>query len=162
MAYGNWGAWVYRDGELKPDWCDQTPYRETEIQAGYFQAFSRSEGLDPHHAVLGEKRLRLCGYKSYPVLFVDGEKVSLAPYVTEVYETWTDREGVAHESAGEWRGTIDGYEFGATFDTDSGNQLDLWLTEPDGVKWTSHCGYEYGAGHDDPPVSLSPSKAKAS
>lgn len=149
MAYGNWGAWVFRNGELMEQWSDQTPYRESELAAGYLQAFGRREGLNPHHAVLGEKRVRLCGYKSSPSLFLDGEAVDLKPFVTNVYDTWTAQDGTVYEDADEWAGEIEGYRFGATFNQE--NMIDLWLIEPDGTRWTSRCGYEYGAGHDDAP-----------
>ena len=43
MAYGNWGAFVYKNGERQPNWEDNTPYRETDLIAGYWQAFGRKE-----------------------------------------------------------------------------------------------------------------------
>jgi hypothetical protein len=150
MAYGNWGAWVYRNGVHMPTHEDQTPYRE-ELEAGYFQAFRAlpdgvgvklDETLNPHHAVLGSGRVRLCGYKSYPVLFLDGQPVDLDAYVVD-----RDDEGDT-----EWRGELEGYRFQAELaDYDHRNKVDLLLVEPDGTRWTARSGYCIGSGWDDEP-----------
>ena len=66
MAYGNYGAIVTKNGERCPDREDNTPYKEGDMQAGYHQAFLRSEGADPHHAVIGDGDIRLCAHKTYP------------------------------------------------------------------------------------------------
>jgi hypothetical protein len=173
MAYGNWGAWVFRNGVNMPDYEDQTPFKETEYVAGYGQAFGLVGVTDTgepitverpsvHHAVLGSGPVRFCGYKSYPVLFVatdDGEirKIDLAPLARPDYEGqragWDDHE---FDPAGpgnhvEWpvQGQIMGYRFRCEQVGDYNNMCDLLLIEPDGTRWTARCGYEYGAGHWD-------------
>lgn len=156
MAYGNWGAFVYRDGERQREWEDNTPFRETELTAGYWQAFGSALGSEddgpkpsPCHAVLGSKNVRLCGYKCYPRLMVDGKEVDLDPFMTE-WSTWTSPQDGHEERDGEvWAGEIEGHTFRAVFDTERQNMIDLELTEPDGAKWTARCGYMYGAGHMD-------------
>lgn len=154
MAYGNWGAFVFRDGERMLAWEDQTPYREGELPAGYQQAFARSDKVNPHHAVLGQRDVRWCGYKSGPVLFVRGEEVKdLRPYVT-AWEGDDKRtfeyQGVENYLYAEaWVGEVDGYRFKAERANDVGSIIELELVEPDGVTWTSRCGYMIGAGHDD-------------
>ena len=153
MAYGNWGAWVFRNGTHMPTHEDQTPYKETEYTAGYGQVFgwlgdklneTTDPDLGPHHAVLGAGRVRLCGYKNYPSAYLDGVAVALEPFKLDngdtpgVDEWWTDDQ---------YHGFIEGVEISAQqFD---GNMLDLLLVEPDGTRWTSRCGYCYGAGHMD-------------
>ena len=144
MAYGNWGAFVRRNGKREKQWEDATPYREQELEPGYHQAFRRPEGFNPHHAVLGKDRVRLCGYKCYPRLYVDGESRDLEPFATEFTEDKVGDE--TFKNVTEYAGAIDGYEFRASL---SENFVDLWLKEPDGTVWTATCGYEYGAGHGD-------------
>ena len=150
MAYGNWGAFVYRNGERMTQWEDNTPYRETELQAGYWQAFA---GTGAHHAVLGEKRVRLCGYKCYPSLMVDGVKADIDSYGQadpSVDDSFTGSNGVYYPDFHHFSGDInlDGDTYHLSADRD-GNMLDLELIEPDGTKWTARCGFEYGAGHMD-------------
>lgn len=141
MAYGNWGAFVYRNGERMTNYEDQTPYQEDEIQSGYWQAFGRQDGLRPQHAVLGSGRVRLCGYKHYAILFLDGEWVEdIKKYATSCEEK--------DESLIQCEGEIEGYKFSfSQFDDPCG--INLELIEPDGTKWTSRCGYCIGAGHED-------------
>ena len=139
MAYGNWGGTVYKDGEQKVDWEDATPYKETELQSGYHQAFFRSEetGYNPHHSVLGDKDMRLCGYKSYPVLFFKGEKIDIDQYGTEKDSYWGGDTFTA------WEGNIEGYEFSCHREEDPESVV-LELIQPDGSKWNAHCGYMLG------------------
>lgn len=130
MAYGNWGAFVYRNGERMRQWEDNTPYRESDLPSGYWQAFVQPDkNIGTHHAVLGEKRVRLCGYKCYPVLFIDGARIDEGQYA----------DGII---------VLDGERYKFSIDRDD-NMVDLELTEPDGTEWTARCGYEYGAGHMD-------------
>ena len=147
MAYGNWGAWVFRDGVFMPNWCDQTPYREESEAAGYHQVFMRtSDGLSPHHAVLGCREVRWCGYKNWPVLFHRLEKIETDAFITSPLPEELYGE---HEYEGKIDGEAGTYRFSAVqFD---GNMIDLFLLEPDGVKWQARCGYEYGSGFDDVP-----------
>ena len=128
MAYGNWGGRAYRNGEHMAAHEDNTPYREGALAAGYWQAFARSEERDPHHVTLGSQRVRLCGYQSYPVLFVDGVKVDIEPYVTE-------RDGYT-TTAGAGDLTLDGTTY--RFEWQCGDdpaRVDLFLLEPDGARW---------------------------
>ena len=139
MAYGNWGAFVYKNDERMHNWEDQTPYKENELEAGYHQAFGRNDGINPHHAVLGEGKVRLCGYKTTPVLFVDGKEIDLEEYATSY-------EDAEKEWADGWEGEVEGFKFKAD---QCDNKLELELTTPDGNKWRSTCGYCMGAGHED-------------
>lgn len=170
MAYGNWGAFVFRNGERMRAWEDNTPFLETSREAGYHQAFGianltaamtaqatgetipadalldRANDLGPHHASLGGSNVRLCGYKAAPRLYVNGERVDLAPFVTETYDSWTGADGVTHHDGSEWEGAIEGHRFRAEFDTYTLNTVDLLLVEPDGTVWRAACGYCIGAG----------------
>jgi hypothetical protein len=86
--------------------------------------------------VLGEGDVILCGYKCYPHLFAR----NASDEVFEVAIGDPDENGFLS-------GEYDGYKYYASEYDD--NMLDLELTEPDGTKWTSTCGYCYGAGHMD-------------
>lgn len=132
MAYGNWGAFVYKDGVRMQAWEDQTPYKETQLENGYWQAFGRTEGINPHHAVLGEGRVRLCGYKCYPALFLDGGKI--------------DIEGLYDDEISEQEGQLEGYNWSYSKED---NAIELRLVCPDGSVWHSRCGYGIGAGYEE-------------
>ncbi len=118
MAYSNWGAIVYRNGE--------------RIHSHEDMAF----GVDVYHAVLGDGPVRLCGYKHIPVLYLGDESVPMEEYASGPIDEGEYNPPVS--------GNVDGYEFTAT--PHSGNMIDLYLREPDGTVWTSTCGFEYGAG----------------
>ncbi|MCY0863973.1 MAG: hypothetical protein OWQ57_03390 [Sulfobacillus sp.] len=141
MAYGNWGGFVFKNGERMPDWEDQPPYHETEWTAGYAQAFLSDKGRNPYHAVRGKKRVRLCGYKDSPVLFVDGQQVDLTPYKQRTPE-------MSPLEPADGAGEIDGYRFEWFYDSDPA-RVDLTLVEPDGPVWSGFSGYGMGAGYDD-------------
>lgn len=179
MAYGNWGAWVHRLVKAEPDarwehmpaWEDATPYQETEQTAGYWQAFNRDgrvaelaglpEGTksDPHHAVLGDKRVRLYAHKTMPGLLVDGGKVPLTEFTTR-WDAFDQRRITEEYWVPEWPGE-DGMGLVVLDGQDGGPYRFAWereeypaavrltLIEPDGTLWTSHCGFCIGAGHQE-------------
>lgn len=189
MAYGNWGAFVFREGERMPAWEDNTPFRESEALAGYWQAFARGrtedvpsvlagaiEGgprspfthassgfeINPHHAVLGDKGLRLCGYKSYPRLYNGGAQIDMDEYVVSRASDWEGAGGkMVQGEPIRWEGVLavasntdlafDGtYRFVVEVeDIDYMNTIAMALVEPDGTRWTALCGYCIGAGHQD-------------
>lgn len=182
MAYGNWGAWVFRDGEHMPAHEDQTPFREAEYEAGYAQAFGvarlseglaavregrpvpdsakldRAAELGPQHAVLGSADLRLCGYKSYPRLYVAEADGAGAWPMDDFATEWADWDDGC-EFGRAWRGELRGHRLAAQVEGDAENRIWLELVEPGGVHWTSLCGYCYGAGHDEEPPTAWPPRA---
>lgn len=152
MAYGNWGAFVFRNGERMRDHEDATPYKEKEYPSGYHQAFGilgivigpdgaavpvkKPDGeLRCQHASLGDGRVRLCGYKCYPLLFLDGCEVDI-----ERFRVGDD----GSEEYSAYAGTVEGHDFRAERRE---NFVELYMKSPDGAAWTSTCGFEYGAGH---------------
>lgn len=146
MAYGNWGAFVYKDDVRQKNREDNTPYKEGEIQAGYYQAFQmKDDEIRVVHATLGNGFFRLCGYKYYPIIYWKGEEVDLLPYqlgknAGTLEWDWSDSDGIS--------GEIEGYKFKAIPQMDPDSVI-LELTEPDGTKWKSQCGYEMGSGFED-------------
>lgn len=160
MAYGNWGAFVYRNGERMHNHEDQTPYCEESHQAGYHQAFGidarvsasgdvaarplsdAARALGVHHAVLGSGRVRFCAYKDRCRLFLDAEAVDIDQYVMQRLarpDPW-EPDDVS--------GTIEGCAFSYVHYDDPASCA-LTLSEPDGTVWTARAGYMMGAGHDD-------------
>lgn len=93
---------------------------------------------------MGNGPFRLCGYKSYAVLYWQGEHVDDKPYQkgenagTDDW-SWYESEGI--------EGELNGYKFKAT-PHDSPESVNLWVQEPDGTQWSSQCGYAMGAGWD--------------
>lgn len=145
MAYGNWGAFVYKNGERQKSREDNTPFKEDETQAGYWQAFGRADTkLSPHHASLGNGPFRLCGYKSYPEIFWEGQSVDITPYQKGDNPgpdwSWYDSDGI--------EGELNGYKFKATPSEDP-EAVNLELIEPDGTVWSGKSGYGMGAGYED-------------
>jgi hypothetical protein len=145
MAYGNWGAFVYKNGKRQKTHEDNTPYMETELESGYWQAFMRAKDnrINCHHAVMGdgESAIRLCGYKCYPVLFDKGEEIDLKQFYSGDLE---HGKYLPDDYDLEFK-----YKDHEITISRSDNFVDLWMKTPDGDVWNSHCGYEYGAGHDD-------------
>lgn len=121
MAYGNWGAFVYRDGQRR---------RDCEDAKGW-----------AYHAVLGDGPIRLCCYKVYPELLVlrDGIMARMAI----PWDPW--ELGGAREAAGE----VYGYRWSATYAEPA--SVVLTLTELDGATWRARCGSGIGAGHEPDP-----------
>lgn len=138
MAYGNYGAFVYHGCSRDKNREDQTPYKESEAESGYHQAFGREKsGLSPKHAVLGSGPVRLCAYKTVPLLYLNGEEIDL-----EGYKTDEDRNDIETRVQGE----VDGYRF-AVAEVD--RHLYLRLIEPDGSAWFAKAGFEYGDEYGD-------------
>lgn len=157
MAYSNWGAFVHKDGERRTDREDVAVFGDDEkdLPSGV-RIFANimanrqkfPDGQVPphehsHHAVLGDGPVRLTGYKNSPRLWHvedDGSvaQVDLTPFRTTDGDPWDDH-------------TYEGEYAGAHFRANQydGNMIDLELVEADGAKWTSTCGYCYGAGFED-------------
>lgn len=159
MSYGNWGAFVFRDGTRRTDKEDvavfATDASSLPADAREFADILTSHKIpdgngsrEQHHAVLGDEGLRLCGYKFMPSLwrFNDGapEQIDMQQFQVSDPE---GRKPVDGDDSS-YKGSLDGYEF--TADQYNDNMVDLWLKAPDGTEWSATCGYCYGAGHTDP------------
>lgn len=131
MAYGNWGAFVRKDGARSRAHEDAEAFPGTDIGMG-----------GTLHAVLGDGRVRLGGWKHHPVLVVDGAEVDLSPYAVPPQD---DRDRL--DGDGDYEGSVHGFLFTAAMY--EGRMVDLGLAEPDGTVWTATCGFEYGAGWMD-------------
>lgn len=148
MAYGNWGAYVYKNGERIESHEDVLPYREEEGISGWpIVLLVRTEQQMCHHATLGKERIRWCAHKAYPILYIDGKAMD----EQELRKRYATNTSVDPDDGYIWegddtvyQGEVDGYKFRAQpFD---GNMIDLELIEPDGTVWQARSGYAYGAG----------------
>lgn len=112
MAYSNWGAEVYVDGEPRHENCDATPLqvlRQEERYRHYLEHYilkpwKEGEKRDPlaemYHAVVGDAKsgLLVAIRKSYPshlwTLTNEGEAIQECPLPTDdLYNDWYDSEG---------------------------------------------------------------------
>lgn len=136
MAYGNWGAFVYKNGERQKSREDNTPFHEDEEMGGKIRC---------RHASLGDGDIRLCGNRCYPELYYKEEKIALASFYEGETEIFEGEEYILSDKyvmQFEFKGHLIKIEKDETF-------IELTLIHPDGTKWFSKCGYCYGAGHDD-------------
>ena len=152
MAYGNWGAFVYQDGNRRRDKEDVGVFDTDEgtcpsalrIFANIMKNREKfAEGKEPwyvhsHHAVLGDDAVRLCGYKGGPELWVCRD---------DVPENIELDEDVCADSSDSGEVKIGDKTWEYSFETYDSNMVNLKLIEPDGTEWTATCGYLYGAGH---------------
>lgn len=159
MAYSNWGSKVFKDDVRRNDKedvgvfdCDEAVYPSgARIFANILKGREKGypEGEQPwhehsHHAVLGDNEVRLCGYKSYPELWVMREgKVEkfVLPEPDYDKDEWElkDQTGEVEVDGKKWKWGFSQYD---------SNMIDLWLHEPDGSRWHSTCGYCFGAGFE--------------
>lgn len=166
MAYSDYGAFVYKNGQRQRDKEDVPVFGDPEVEAApsgariWVNLLKARQGgtldtMKPHehlqHAVLGGGKFRLCARKTWPVLFIardDGtiDQLDMAEYRVDKSKSaddwdWSDSEGIA--------GEIEGHKFSAwPLHADTARCV-LELVEPDGTKWTATSGYQHGAGHDD-------------
>lgn len=140
MAYSDYRALVFRNGKRQPEKEDTSPYNHTEPYYDDFQhtlAFdlSRDSSFDMYHAVLGDQRMRLCGYKSRTHLFFDGRRVDLKEYIV-------NDEARSSDIKKHYMGEIEGYEFQAIlYEDDYEWILSLFLKESNGTYWYTTCTY---------------------
>lgn len=156
MAYSNWGAFVYRADKRRRD-CEDVPVfgdRSSEVAAPsgariWVNLLKHKPGEQlpwqrAHHAVLGDGPVRLCGYKSYPEVWVLRDET---PEKVEIdWEPWGRKGYEPYVRAGE----IDGFKWQAEYGQDP-EHVGLILIEPDGTPWRAKAGYCIGAGHEDDP-----------
>lgn len=148
MAYGDWGAVVMRNGVRLPYRENVLPYVGDDVYGSLsiMKAFSLSD-LNRHmHAVLGDGMVRLCGFKSWPILFVDGAQLTdeqMNEYASRD-KSWKIATVLKNAL---YRGIIGDVRFAAAFVRYDDHELvDLCLQE-NGNIWLARSGYNVGNGH---------------
>lgn len=154
MAYSNWGAFVYKNGERRTDKEDVGVFdtdegslpTEMRIFVNIYKNQSNKNddwSNHSHHAVLGDDIVRFCGYKSNPELWAiineKPERVLLPKIDYDCDDAWE-----LHDQSGELE--VDGKVWKWWFNQYNENMINLKLIEPNGDIWLSTCGYQYGAG----------------
>lgn len=153
MAYGNWGAEIYCDGQPKHDNCDTTPEMVIRGDKAYGMGIwehllttseeERQRSIKRcYHAVVGDVNagLLVCIYKSSPVLILeladDGQKehqIENSPWDDD-YEPREVEVTVANVQIELWAAT-EPERGGCKF------------TDKTGRIWKGVSGYCMGAGH---------------
>ena len=153
MAYGNYGARIFRDGQAMHENCDTTPECVLEKALpykDYLEHYLRMGGVDPttfvermYHAVIGdvEAGVLVCLYKSSiegVLLLIDGR--------WEQAETPSGWTGVYNPSAGEFTvgGVVVSYE--TAFEPEC---VKISFTDKAGHGWGAMSGYGLGEGYED-------------
>jgi len=129
MAYSNWGGWVWADGVLREDLCDNTPVRAVggEEYEAWALHFTRQHGDEPsrqlYHAVVGDRNsgIVVCLYKSRIGAILDSETLRPVEY--------EDLRVVEGE-----------------------NNILVSFVDRLGRKWKGISGFEIGRGWEDPPA----------
>ena len=160
MAYSNYGAKVFRNGERMMNRENVGVYDEDEADFPsavriFANIIKNEEKGDTdkwwkhsHHAVLGDGEVRLCAYKDNPELWIweegknEPERIELIDK-QEQEKVWKNdyfgKDGEIEVSGKKWKWK---------FEIIESTMLNLRLTEPDGTTWTATAGYGYGAGFE--------------
>ena len=154
MAYSDYGAFVYKNGERRPDKEDVALFASDEETFGEDSAnissgariwvyLLHSHGREDswidhiHHGIMGDNNIRvLCHKQGLPQIYEatkDGIKeVQYIPDDADRYEYDT----IKFE--------YNGYKFKFT----SGKPYVAEMTEPDGTQWKCEYDYQFGAGFE--------------
>ena len=135
MAYGDYGAFVYRNGDRRPD------KEDANIYDGWEQS---------SHGVLGDGAIRVACYKQgLPILFeiLEGEieprRISIPGSDSEDFNNY---EYSPFEF--DYKGYHFHFESGECHGDERVSPFVAGMTEPDGTVW--RCEYDYGFGSGFP------------
>lgn len=132
MAYSNWGAFVYCEGERRQDKEDAPAFEEIEVKSW----------ADKCHGVLGDGDVRVRCYKNYaPVIFErhsDGTITEVAYRDEDEFDPWEFHVDFKYK----------GYRF-EFHESGTYRPCSALMVEPDGTRWECNYGYMYGAGWMD-------------
>lgn len=127
MAYSNYGALVYMNGERRQDKEDCALFESSKIEswANYC------------HGVMGDGKIRVRCYKQY------------IPEIFELQEDGTEKQIEFDYGDEEFDFNVD-FEYNRyKFHFESGEPCTAEMIEPDGTKWECNYDYMYGAGWND-------------
>ena len=153
MAYSNWDAKVFRNSKRMMNREDVAVYDEEEaifpkwgrIWANLMKNKERSDNRwwkHSHHAVLGDKEVRLCAYKNFPELWVWKKNCSEPETVLIIGDS--ERDEYYEKSYLEKEGSIEvNNKIWKWYFVMEENSITILLIEPDGTKWKGVSGYAY-------------------
>ena len=160
MAYSDYGAFVYRNGERRRDKEDVAVFAsdeetfgcESECVPSGLRIFAsllkaQNDGKDLtwaqhiHHGVIGDGRVRvMCHKQGLPQIYelTDDGKMEEVKYADPAGHADYFDYGVIR------------FEYkGHKFVFESGHPYLAEMTEPDGTEWRCEYDYEFGAGFED-------------
>lgn len=164
MAYSNWGAFVYCNGERRTDKEDAPAFatgQETfgrdintipsglRIWTSLFHAKENNREPDRfsriYHGVLGDGPVRVLCYKyGLPEIYDFGCKDG--PKAIDYYDS--DKIDCAEFEPFSFEFVASDYKTYKFF-FDHGDQDHVEMTEPDGTVWSCDYGYGFGAGFEE-------------
>ena len=149
MAYGDYGAFVYKNGKRRTDKEDvftfpkNTAVGFTNKEMGEYWAEWIVHAK--HHGIIGDGNIRVVCHKENPPVIlelIDGS-VKEVPIPPENF--------IQEEYVLKWRFSFEykGYRFFFESGTGRENPYTAEMTEPDGTHWLCKHAYFYGAGFED-------------
>lgn len=152
MAYSDYGAFVYMNGERREDKEDVALFEEPEETFGVpaeevpsaariFMSLIQANKIGEektwlthiHHGIMGDGNIRVLCHKQY------------LPQVYELTENGIEEISVPEEESFEW-GVVEFEYKGYKFKFVSGEPNIATMIEPDGTEWICKYDYWYGAG----------------
>ena len=158
MAYSDYGAFVWRNGERRTDKEDAPLFASSEetfgadidripsaarIWASLIHAQSSDREINwltsIHHGILGDGPVRvLCHKQGLPEIWeMTDDRPKKIPYYDDETTDYADFEPFDFE--------YKGYRF----HFESGEPYRVTMTEPDGAEWECEYDYGYGAGFEE-------------
>jgi hypothetical protein len=151
MAYGNWGAKIYRDDVAMHDNCDTTILR---LLAGkpkyavYLQHYlEKATAGDLYHGIIGDKEagVFVCLYKSYVPEIINAETMENDRAASDaLIAKWDDYEADDRKCVV----TVNDVEITIDFQSDP-ESVSCRFSGKDGAAWSGASGYEMGEGHEE-------------
>lgn len=158
MAYNDYGAFVYKNGERRPDKEDVAVFASDEETFGFDSKDVPSGGRiftfllnkhpdydydwveHPHHGVMGDGDIRVACYKQgLPDIYeATSDGIKKIDYRREGMDLW-DYDIVTFD--------YKGYRF--EFSYCGAAPYVACMTEPDGTEWICKYDYAYGAGFEE-------------
>lgn len=154
MAYSDYGAFIYRNGERRRDKEDVAVFATDEETFGtdsanipsgarIFVSFLHQKGEynwlnSIHHGVMGDGLIRvMCHKQGRPQIYEMTENGPVEIEYCDKSTDWYDYDTIRFE--------YKGYKF----QFESGKPYQMKMTEPDGTVWLGLYDYEFGAGFEN-------------
>lgn len=151
MAYGNWGAKIYRDSIAMHDNCDTTIPRllaGKSHYAVYLQHYLKKDTAgDLYHGIVGNKEagVFVCLYKGYAPEVINAETMENDRATADaLMAKWGDYESADRECVV----AVNGVEITMDFLNDP-ERVTCRFIGKDSSVWSGVSGYLMGEGHEE-------------